>query len=82
MRIIAIALMAALLIAGPNALAQNKDPHAANSGAGVPGLPGNKSGPAIEPSGKTHTESTAQSQDQSKVPGLPGSKSGPAQRPK
>jgi hypothetical protein len=40
---------------------------APNSGAGVPGLPGNKSGP-VRP-------------DQSNVPGLPGNKSGPALQP-
>jgi hypothetical protein len=47
---------------------------APNSGAGVPGLPGNKSGPAVRPGEQPNVRP-----DQSKVPGLPGSKSGPAQ---
>jgi hypothetical protein len=57
-----------------------------NSGAGIPGQPGNKSGPAVKnPSGTTGSgaNSTGQQngtvgQDASKVQGLPGSKSGPA----
>ena len=59
-----------------------------NSGAGIAGQPGNKSGPpANSAAGSTTgsgTSSTGQSpsgQDASKVPGLPGSKSGPAVRP-
>ncbi len=74
-----IATLAAVLligtaVAGPAALAQTAG--TPNSGAGVPGLPGNKSGPAVKPG----EQSTGLSQDQSKVPGLPGSKSGPAQQ--
>jgi hypothetical protein len=71
-----IATIAAVLLVGitvvgvPGALAQT----APNSGAGVPGLPGNESGPAVKPG-----EMTGVRPDQSKVPGLPGSKSGPAQ---
>jgi hypothetical protein len=57
-----------------------------NSGAGIPGQPGNKSGPAVKgPSGTTgsganSTEKQNESvgQDASKIQGLPGSKSGPA----
>jgi EF hand domain-containing protein len=47
-----------------------------NSGAGVPGLPGNKSGPAARPG-----EQSTVRPDQSNVPGLPGNKSGPALQP-
>ena len=55
---------------------------APNSGAGVQGLPGNKSGPAVTPSGQVSAQPKATPPDQSGVPGLPGSKSGPAARPK
>ena len=54
---------------------------AVNSGAGVRGLPGSKSGPAVTPSGKTAKEPDMTRPDQSGVPGLPGSKSGPAVQP-
>jgi hypothetical protein len=54
---------------------------AVNSGAGVRGLPGSKSGPAITPAGKTAEEPDVTRPDQSGVPGLPGSKSGPAVQP-
>jgi hypothetical protein len=58
-----------------------------NSGAGIAGQPGNKSGPPANSAAGTTgsgTSPSAQSpsgQDASKVPGLPGSKSGPAVRP-
>jgi hypothetical protein len=58
-----------------------------NSGAGIPGKPGSKSGPAVKPSGETtgsdmsdHNRAVRQ-QDSSKIPGQPGSKSGPSIRP-
>jgi hypothetical protein len=51
-----------------------------NSGAGVPGLPGGKSGPAVSPSGTAQPEQRT-SPDQSGVQGLPGTKSGPAVQP-
>ena len=53
------------------------------SKAGVPGLPGSKSGPTVTPSGKTAPEATRShpSGDQSGVRGLPGNKSGPAVSP-
>jgi hypothetical protein len=69
----AVVLSAALGFAGPVALAQTTG--TPNSGAGVPGQPGNKSGPAVKPGEHNPTVS---GQDQSKVPGLPGNKSGPA----
>jgi hypothetical protein len=55
---------------------------AGTSKPGVPGLPGNKSGPTVTPSGNTASETTARpSGDQSGVKGLPGNKSGPAVKP-
>ena len=47
-----------------------------NSGAGMPGLPGNKSGQTVSPSGSVTPERHATDQDQSGVRGLPGNKSG------
>ena len=56
---------------------------AGTSKAGVPGLPGSKSGPTVMPSGNTVPEGARNqpSGDQSGVPGLPGNKSGPAVKP-
>jgi hypothetical protein len=59
-------------------------PTAPNSGAGVPGHPGNKSGPAAKRSGTTtgaDVNSGTSTQDTSNIPGKPGGKSGPATRP-
>jgi hypothetical protein len=65
-------------------------PSGSNSGAGIAGQPGSKSGPAVKSPNST-TGSGASSdaqrsqgsgnQDAAKVPGLPGSKSGPAVKP-
>src|SRR5262245_34766586 len=49
---------------------------APNSGAGLPGLPGNKSGPPVKPGEQFNIRP-----DQGNVPGLPGNKSGPALQP-
>jgi hypothetical protein len=65
-------LLIGTVVGGSAALAQTTT--APNSGAGVPGLPGNKSGPAVRPGEQSNVRP-----DQSKVPGLPGSKSGPSQ---
>jgi hypothetical protein len=52
-----------------------------NSGAGIPGQPGNKSGPAAKKPETTGSEANSKpSDDVSKIPGKPGSKSGPAIR--
>jgi hypothetical protein len=59
-------------------------PSAQNSGAGIPGQPGGKSGPAA-PRGNTvgagtsanPQNPTVQQQDTSKIQGKPGNKSGP-----
>lgn len=79
MRTMILLIVAANLIGGPAAIAQTAEP--GNSGAGVPGMPGNKSGPAVN--GKNPDEqSSGVRQDTSKIPGLPGNKSGPqAQKP-
>jgi EF hand len=69
---LAAALLFSSVLGASAALAQT----APNSGAGVPGLPGNKSGPAVKPG-----EVTGVRPDQSKVPGLPGNKSGRAVQP-
>jgi hypothetical protein len=54
-----------------------------NSGAGVRGLPGSKSGPTVTPSGTTLAEPNTTKPDQSGVPGLSGNQSGPvAQSPR
>jgi hypothetical protein len=62
---------------------ENAPGTAGTSKAGVPGLPGSKSGPTVTPSGKTVPEATrgGPSGDQSGVRGLPGSKSGPTVTP-
>jgi hypothetical protein len=73
MKIIAAAALSTILLA-PAAFAQN-------SGAGKPGLPGNKSGPAQTQSGTTTPRPSATPQDTSGIQGKPGSKSGPSVRP-
>ncbi|MBR0841180.1 hypothetical protein JQ607_13365 [Bradyrhizobium liaoningense] len=64
-------------------------PSAKNSGAGIAGQPGSKSGPAAKPGETVGSSSTSpsgntavQSQDPANVQGAPGNKSGPpAKRP-
>jgi hypothetical protein len=75
MRTIIAVGLARMIFAGP-ALAQNTD-NRVNSSAGVPGQPGNKSGPPAY-----RDQNTGQATpDQSKVPGQPGNKSGPVVQP-
>ena len=61
---------------------QSVTPTSPNSGAGIPGYPGNKSGPAAKRSGTTGSDvnSGTSRQDTSKIPGKPGGKSGPPAR--
>jgi hypothetical protein len=73
--IAAVAL--ATLMLGPAAFAQNTP----NSGAGKPGLPGNKSGPTQTQSGTTSPGTSATPQDTSGIKGMPGNKSGPSAKP-
>ncbi|WP_431015519.1 hypothetical protein [Bradyrhizobium pachyrhizi] len=90
MRCIASALVFALALSAPVALAQTTKPDvsgapsAQNSGAGIAGQPGNKNGPAAKPgetvgasSSSNQQDPTVQHQDTSNVKGLPGNKSGP-----
>lgn len=77
-------------ISSPAALAQTQKPDvsaapsAQNSGAGIAGQPGNKSGPAVKPGQGTigstapnQQNPTVQQQDTSNIKGMPGNKSGP-----
>ena len=73
--IAAVALSTFLL--GPAAFAQTTP----NSGAGQPGMPGNKSGPTQTQSGTTSPGTSATPQDTSGIKGMPGNKSGPSAKP-
>jgi len=79
-----------IILMAPAALAQTQKPDvsaapsAQNSGAGIAGQPGNKSGPAVKPApgtvGSTAPDQqnpTVQQQDSSNIKGMPGNKSGP-----
>ena len=90
MRSIVSALVLALALGVPAALAQttkpdvSNAPSAQNSGAGIAGQPGNKNGPAAKPGETVGSSSTlnqqnptVQQQDTSNIKGLPGNKSGP-----
>ena len=71
---VAAVLLIRTVVGTPAALAQTTT--APNSGAGLPGLPGNKSGPPVRPGDQFNIRL-----DQSNLPGLPGNKSGPALQP-
>ena len=80
-------LSASAQTTAPSGGGQVTAPSGQNSGAGIPGKPGSKSGPAVKPSGETtgsdmsdHNRAVRQ-QDSSKIPGQPGNKSGPAVKP-
>jgi hypothetical protein len=66
---------------------QNAPGTAGQSKPGVPGMPGNKSGPSDSransgaAAGEQGSNPGTAGSDESKVPGLPGNKSGPAQKP-
>jgi type IV secretory pathway TrbL component len=75
-------IIAVTLIGAPAAIAQTTG--TSNSGAGVQGMPGNKSGPATKNSGdqSSGTTQSTGTQDTSKIQGMPGNKSGPpAEKP-
>jgi Cu/Ag efflux protein CusF len=55
-------------------------PSAQNSGAGIAGKPGSKSGPVAKPGTIGQGNPTVQQQDSAKIPGLPGNKSGPPEK--
>jgi hypothetical protein len=83
------ALPAAAQTPAPNAPAQVTTPSGQNSGAGIPGQPGNKSGPAVKPPsgttgatmGSSDRQDPTRLQDPAKIPGATGSESGPAGKP-
>jgi hypothetical protein len=92
MRLISSGVTLALVLSASAALAQTQTtkpdvssaPSAQNSGAGIAGYPGGKSGPSAKQGGTvgsstnaTTQNPTVQQQDTSKVQGLPGNKSGP-----
>jgi hypothetical protein len=83
------AMIALPALAETNNPSQATGPSAQSSGVGIPGQPGNKSGPAVRPpqgsSGATastdQTNPSTRLQDPSKIEGKPGNKSGsPAKR--
>ncbi|WP_245286476.1 hypothetical protein [Bradyrhizobium sp. ARR65] len=84
--IVAAALASAVFV--PAAIAQHREsdvstaPSAQNSGAGIAGQPGSKSGPATKPgtvgsNSSNQGNPAVQQQDPAKIPGVPGNKSGP-----
>jgi hypothetical protein len=77
----AAALLA--IVASPAIAQSTITPSTQNSGAGIPGQPGNKNGPAADAHGQAADQinPTTRLQDTSKIPGKPGSKSGPAAMP-
>jgi hypothetical protein len=87
MRALAIIAVLPLVVTTPalsqNAQSTQQQPTSPNSGAGIAGQPGSKSGPAAKSPGATTGSGVGESrnQDAAKVPGLPGSKSGPAVKP-
>ena len=55
-----------------------------NSGAGIQGMPGNKSGPAVRPSTSSNGSAGPNAttpQEAARLPGAPGTKSGPTVKP-
>jgi hypothetical protein len=88
--IIAVALVSVAWV--PAAIAQHKEsdvstvPSAQNSGVGIAGHPGGKSGPAAKPgtvgssSSSNQGNPAVQQQDSAKIPGMPGNKSGPPEK--
>ena len=96
MRSLIVAALALAALASPapaqtssGAAGQVTVPSGQNSGAGIQGQPGNKSGPPAQaPSATTGAgaqqapdDPGVRAQDPAKIPGLPGNKSGPAAKP-
>jgi len=80
-------LAASAQTVAPGGTGQVTVPSAQNSGAGIPGQPGNKSGPAVKPPSATtgtgmssgaQQNDGVRDQDSAKIPGQAGSESGPA----
>ena len=72
-----IAIVIAAMLASSMAFAESNT----NSGAGVAGKPGSKSGAAMTKSGPGSSNQSGTNPDQSNVKGMPGNKSGPAAKP-
>ena len=92
MRLTISAIALSLALFGPGSHAQTQTPQsdastapsAGNSGVGIAGAPGSKSGPAEKAgntTGSAQQNPTTQQQDPANVKGLPGNKSGPAVKP-
>jgi hypothetical protein len=84
--IASLAIPAHAQTSGTNPSPQSVAPSTQNSGAGVPGQPGNQSGPAKSgdttgAAGSSGQSSTTRQQDSSGIQGMPGNKSGPPARP-
>src|SRR5262245_31074442 len=79
-----IAMLPAVAIAqttNPNPQeTQSVQPTRPNSGAGVAGQPGTRTGPPAKEPATTGFDANRPPQDASNIPGKPGSKSGPVQR--
>jgi hypothetical protein len=79
-----VTLPASAQTTAPSGGGQVTVPSGQNSGTGIPGKPGNKSGPAVRsPSETTGSDMNdhnraVREQDSSKIPGQSGNKSGPA----
>jgi len=72
-----IAIVCAAMLASSSMAIAQKD---TNSGAGVAGKPGSKSGPAMTKSGPRPDSPSGTNPDQSNVKGMPGNKSGPGRQ--
>jgi hypothetical protein len=76
--------------AAPNRSPDVTGPRGQSSGAGIPGQPGNKSGPAVRPprgssgatAGVDQTNPSTRLQDPSGIEGKPGHQSGPPAKPR
>lgn len=76
---VALLLAASLPAYAQSNTSPNLTPTTPNSGAGVQGMPGSKSGPTVRSDQSTAPSQTGTAgQDAAKVPGMPGGKSGPA----
>ena len=93
MKKIIIGTVIAGLLMAPAFAAENSPATPPNSGPGIKGEPGNKSGQAVQPPGQNERgatgaatgesgNATQPSQDTTGVKGAPGNKSGPTVKPK
>jgi hypothetical protein len=84
---LAFAMVIPALAQAPSTSGTGQSPApSSNSGAGIPGQSGNKSGPAAKPPGSTGAvssdqDSATRNQDASNIPGQPGARAAPPWRP-